>query len=128
MDEILGMGEDVVVVKDDKGAERKGKWKRDLIIELGRWVHENCEPNHGKGYKLEQIYDLFYNGDEKHKEELFSDPERIKSFVNTFIKTVNTLMKNEGLSVRIRKRGDKISFIKAANENVEENVEEHAEK
>jgi len=126
MNEILGLAEDVEIKPGEKngGGGKRGKWKRDLILQVAKWVADNCEPNRGKAYAIEHVYDLFYSGDEEHKEQIFTDPERLKSFVNTFMKTVNTLAKSEGINVRVKKRGNKVLFIKLADTTETADVEE----
>ena len=112
VEKVLELGKDVTVPEGTKREGRRGKWDRELILKIGKWVSENCEVNSGKAYTVEQVYDIFYKGREVSKEELFADPARVRSFSNTFIKTANTILRNEGIDVRIHKRGDDLCFVK----------------
>jgi len=85
------------VTRERKG--EKGKWNRDKIVKFFKWLTEvHKQP---KAYSIDEVYEMFYKGSPEHLEEIKSDENKLKSFINTAVKTMNQIAKREGFPVKV---------------------------
>lgn len=91
--------------------ERKTRWYRRKIEAFLKAFADAVEPGKIKKKEYEWVFDTFYNANEEYKVEVFSDENKKKSWINTFIKIANTIAKNNDIPVRIGRRDREGIFI-----------------